>query len=72
MRNCAGLGWEVDSVQREKLDSAGMVKTRGFVGDSPGMTSKATCCETFLTIALENSVMDSKWFVQVDDRITGG
>lgn len=71
VRDCAGLGWVVDSVQWRKLDSAGMVKMRGF-GDSPWMTSDAACRDVFLTMALESSVIDPKWFVQVGDRITGG
>lgn len=72
IRCCAELGWEVDSAQWRKLDSAGTVKMCGFAGDSPGITSDADCCDGFLTMALESSVIDKKWFVQVGDRITGG
>lgn len=60
IRDCAGLGWEVDSVQRRKLDNDGMVKTCSFAGDSPGMTSDADCGDVFLTIALESSAMHPK------------
>jgi len=72
IRDCAVDGWDGESVQRRKLDSAGMVKVCAFPLDSPGVTRDAACSDGFLTIVLESSAMDPKWFVQVDDRITGG